>query len=735
MESFNYSNFLKQKDLYDIECDPELIPKDGKLSIRITYPKPIYTSTNRRGETATGKKTRKEVHKNVPNQEYTHWDVALHKQYNKLDKKLGTVHKEHNPIGDLLDEALDRLRDKDVIQDKIADWFYLIDFVLDPSKSLRAEPDEFQMYLATRRQSPFNLPKILRNFTVSTEAQDNTVTSITTLPNGTIDYEYGLEEFTQWKSLTENFNSICNRFLKSPWGDGRTSECLWICEQDDVQFIPHVYEAFHNTQITGSEFIKQHGLRSAIYLFYMSFSGDPRQLEKLEYNLGYPEDLRDGAIFLAVLTERYKREWGRDISPYSEQNRDRFKVQSFQDNPQEFQDTEEIINVTGAPLLSEAAERFYLTTDVTELVARRQFSIKQAVKVMILMIGDLPIDQIQPFHAVRIINSLSVDGWNLPPKVGKGLGSRKPLQRDSIKSNYVSCLKSFLAYVKLNEVSKGYRPKHWLVSNPFMDLKFSGVSKAKEGGSNPCTEGQLYALFNQELSDNDRSYLSLLVCTGLRSAEASSLKWSQISKVKSGHIINLADSQADNFKGTGVSRVKREASRRYVAIHPAVELPDRPNNDNGYIYNFPVNPFSLKPTVTDLWNKAIWNPTKYDDYIHPVNKDVVEDKKSNNSLRKNFRTSIGELMKDTQGIAVTVREKDYLMGHKQNRKDETDLDRVYSKGSKHLPLERNYEIISAMEHAYLDKGKRDKYLAENPFDKTERPLTETEKFLNDGAEE
>ena len=40
-----------------------------------------------------------------------------------------------------------------------------------------------------------------------------------------------------------------------------------------------------------------------------------------------------------------------------------------------------------------------------------------------------------------------------------------------------------------------------------------------------------------------------------------------------------------------------------------------------------------------------------------------------------------------------------------------------------------------MEHPYLDKGKRDKFLTENPFDKTERPLTETEEFLNDGAEE
>ena len=76
MEGFNYSKFLKQKDLYDIECDPELIPKDGKLSIRIAYPKPIYTSTNGQGDTATRKKTRKEVFKNVPNQAYTYWDVA-----------------------------------------------------------------------------------------------------------------------------------------------------------------------------------------------------------------------------------------------------------------------------------------------------------------------------------------------------------------------------------------------------------------------------------------------------------------------------------------------------------------------------------------------------------------------------------------------------------------------------------------------------------------------------------
>ena len=90
-------------------------------------------------------------------------------------------------------------------------------------------------------------------------------------------------------------------------------------------------------------------------------------------------------------------------------------------------------------------------------------------------------------------------------------------------------------------------------------------------------------------------------------------------------------------------------------------------------------------------------------------------------------------MKDTQGTAVTVEEKDYFLGHKQ--KNKTPLDNVYDKGPAHVPPERNYEIISAMEHPYLDKNKRDKYLAENPFDKTERPLTETEEFLNDGAEE
>jgi dihydropteroate synthase len=53
------------------------------------------------------------------------------------------------------------------------------------------------------------------------------------------------------------------------------------------------------------------------------------------------------------------------------------------------------------------------------------------------------------------------------------------------------------------------------------------------------------------------------------------------------------------------------------------------------------NPLSLKPTVTDLWNKAIWNPIKYDDYIHPVNKDVVKDTVAFLKKRVAFAISAG----------------------------------------------------------------------------------------------
>jgi len=646
-----------------------------------------------------------------------------------------------------MDDAEARFKDPTVSHPKFKKWQYLLDFILDrkAEKSVkklptfeqqmglaeRLTPDElaFNGYFEMRDSNPNYQPDTNWYQKTGTKWWKEEVNKIVSLPDYidqpsgdliTGDYIEELnEQSAYWSHLVDTFDQAIKLYCKK-----------WDVSDRDIEFVPEVYAGGQ----TGASYFKVNCMESSLYYYFFAFNGNEQAMEKMQFHLN-----KDDALFLAEVVSRYKYEDG--LSPYSATVQRLLNEKELQEDPDfEYVAGEVIlpkrgivIRDTEAPLISECTDAFFKEKRFTVVAEETKNAYRAAIQNAIDIWGDLPIDQVTNAHFTVLLEAWEKPHWGLLPR--KKPYDKKPLKSGSMQA-IGSKIVSFFNYVKIyNHPTTG---KPFVAHNPFENVGYVGYGidaklDSSLDGHQPYDNQQLYKLFDltagrgRPMPDHETLWVKILLATGMRSTEASSLIWSQIKTEKFGtSTVTYADLRNNPTKGQAahpeLAPVKREASRRIVVFPDVIKLPPRPADLSARLFpQWKADPTSNKaimPTrLKDRWYIQV-RRRGYSDKDTGLAVEYIENKKNWHSLRKNW-ANFARTQEETE-IKATGKELDIMGGWEQPKAQKSERDK-YLKRSE-VSIERMYEITNAIQHDWFDTVKRAEYLKRFPFDRT-KPKT------------
>ena len=177
--------------------------------------------------------------------------------------------------------------------------------------------------------------------------------------------------------------------------------------------------------------------------------------------------------------------------------------------------------------------------------------LRKGIRLFVELVGDLKIDQIEPFHATSFAD--------------KQLDERPNVSKAVLRDNNWAASR-FLYHL----VEKGL-----LKVNPFAAIKLGKRKGVPVRHYEDFTREQLFDVFAHDWSVEDRLFLSILVTTGMRSWEAAGLTWEQY---------NDTEYQGIRYFDLTKAKVKTEGSKRKVPLHPALILP--PKQSKGRLFSY-----------------------------------------------------------------------------------------------------------------------------------------------------
>ena len=176
--------------------------------------------------------------------------------------------------------------------------------------------------------------------------------------------------------------------------------------------------------------------------------------------------------------------------------------------------------------------------------------LRKGIRLFVELVGDLKIEEIEPFHAFSFADSQ--------------LEVRSNVSKAVLKDNNWAASR-FLKHL----VEKGH-----LKVNPFAGLDLGKRGVATRHYQN-FTREQLFTVFDHNWSEEDRLFLSILATTGMRSWEAAGLTWEQY---------NDTEFQGIRYFDLTKAQVKTVSSQRLVPLHPALILP--PKQSKGRLFSY-----------------------------------------------------------------------------------------------------------------------------------------------------
>lgn len=261
-------------------------------------------------------------------------------------------------------------------------------------------------------------------------------------------------------------------------------------------------------------------------------------------------------------------------------------------------------------VMPEYLERVERDTPLEDTKRKKKRWAKQFLDVM----GDLEIAAIKPKHAYDYLDKVLAEN---PDRSNKTL-------RD-----YILGVQSLLKYC----VQRDY-----IQSNPFRDLDLKPYGEQPEE-TYPFEMSELKAIFAYDWNPQDRLLLSVLATTGMRPSEAGNLTWERFNDTEHGGIryfttLDTADEKV---------RVKNAGSKRFVPIHPDLQLPER---STGRLFDYEKNEDGLP--ATEIGHQIL--PTLHSIVPHP-NKNI-----------RSFRKTFKRMCRD-KGVEEEVH--DAITGHRQ----------------------------------------------------------------------
>jgi integrase len=266
--------------------------------------------------------------------------------------------------------------------------------------------------------------------------------------------------------------------------------------------------------------------------------------------------------------------------------------------------------LTYSSVMPEYLERVERDTPLEDTKRKKKRWAKQFLDVM----GDLEIAAIKPKHAYDYLDKVLAEN---PDRSNKTL-------RD-----YILGVQSLLKYC----VQRDY-----IQSNPFRDLDLKPYGEQPEE-TYPFEMSELKAIFAYDWNPQDRLLLSVLATTGMRPSEAGNLTWERFNDTEHGGIryfttLDTADEKV---------RVKNAGSKRFVPIHPDLQLPER---STGRLFDYEKNEDGLP--ATEIGHQIL--PTLHSIVPHP-NKNI-----------RSFRKTFKRMCRD-KGVEEEVH--DAITGHRQ----------------------------------------------------------------------
>jgi integrase len=267
--------------------------------------------------------------------------------------------------------------------------------------------------------------------------------------------------------------------------------------------------------------------------------------------------------------------------------------------------------LTYSSVMPEYLERVERDTPLEDTKRKKKRWAKQFLDVM----GDLEITAIKPKHAYDYLDKVQAEN---------------PDRSNRTLKDYIWGVQALLKYC----VQRDY-----IQLNPFhnLDLKSFG-QKPKE--TYPFELSELRAIFAHDWNAQDRLLLSILATTGMRPSEAGNLTWERFNDTEHEGIRYFATMDTVDEK----VRVKNAGSKRFVPIHPDLQLPER---STGRLFDYEKNEDGL--SATEIGHQIL--PVLHCIVPHP-----------NKSIRS-FRKTFKQMCRDKK---VEEEVHDSITGHSQS---------------------------------------------------------------------
>ena len=294
--------------------------------------------------------------------------------------------------------------------------------------------------------------------------------------------------------------------------------------------------------------------------------------------------------------------------------------------------------------ISDILDEYFLTIDndstIREDTRRKK---KRGVRYFIKLVGNLPLQEIRKSSPRVFADKLIADNRDIYNKT---------------INDHFSAMRQLCRYLCDYEI---------IESNPFLGFETKKFGKKSEAWL-PYTKEELFEIFNYDWAEQEYLLLSILITTGMRLNEATSLTWERFNDTEFQGIRYFTTIDTD----LEIVRLKNEGSKRIVPLHSDLILPPK---GTGRLFDYYV----FEESSSKSAGEAI-NPT--------LKKLVPHRLKSAHSLRGTLKG----LLRDAD---VTKEINDFYTGHGQGD--------ASSKSYGAISVPKRFEAINAVRHPWLKR--------------------------------
>ena len=294
--------------------------------------------------------------------------------------------------------------------------------------------------------------------------------------------------------------------------------------------------------------------------------------------------------------------------------------------------------------ISDILNEYFLTIDndstIREDTRRKK---KRGVRYFIKLVGNLPLQEIRKSSPRVFADKLIADNRDIYNKT---------------INDHFSAMRQLCRYLCDYEI---------IESNPFLGFETKKFGKKSEAWL-PYTKEELFEIFNYDWAEQEYLLLSILVTTGMRLNEATSLTWERFNDTEFQGIRYFTTIDTD----LELVRLKNDGSKRIVPLHSDLVLPPK---GTGRLFDYYVFEESSSKSAGEA--------------INPILKKLVPHRlKSAHSLRGTLKG----LLRDAD---VTKEINDFYTGHGQGD--------ASSKSYGAISVPKRFEAINAVRHPWLKR--------------------------------